>query len=33
MGKDVDENGTLEISSQQKTINSKEAKILGITID
>ena len=31
--KDVDENETLQISSQQKTVNSKEVEILGIKID
>ena len=30
MGKDMDENETLQISSKQKMINSKEAEILGI---
>ena len=33
MGKDVGENETLQISSQQKMINSKEVAILGIKID
>ena len=33
MGKDVEENETLEISSQQKMINSIEVEILGIKID
>ena len=30
MGKDVDANETLQISSQQKMINSKEVEVLGI---
>ena len=33
MGKDVKENETLQISSQQKMINSEEVEILGIKID
>ena len=33
MTKDVEENKTLQILSQQKTINSKEVEILGIRID
>ena len=33
IGKDVDENETLQISSQQKTINSKKVEILGIKTD
>ena len=33
MGKDVDENKTFQISSQQKMINSKDVEILGIKID
>ena len=33
VGKDVKENGTLRISSQQKMINSKEVEVLGIKID
>ena len=33
MGKDVDENETLQILSQQKMINCKEVEILGIKID
>ena len=33
MGKDVDENETLQISGQQKMINSEEVEILGIKID
>ena len=33
MGKDVEENETVQISSQQKIINSKEVEILGIKID
>ena len=33
MGKDVDENKTLQISSQQKMINSKAVEILEIKID
>ena len=33
MGKDVEENETLQISSQQKMINSEEVEILGIKID
>ena len=33
MGKDVEENKILQISSQQKTINCKEVDILGIKID
>ena len=33
MGKDVEENETLQISSQQKMINSKEVEILRIKID
>ena len=33
MGKDVEENETLQISSQQKVINSKEVEISGIKID
>ena len=33
MGKDVEENETLQISSQQKMINSKEVEILGIKVD
>ena len=33
MGKDVKENETLQISSQQKMINSKEVEILGIKVD
>ena len=33
MGKDVEENKTFQISSQQKMINSKEEEILGIKID
>ena len=33
MDKDVEENKTLQISSQQKIINSKEVEILGIKID
>ena len=32
MGKDVGENETLSISSQQKMINSKEVENLAITI-
>ena len=32
MGKDVKENKTFQISSQQKMINSKEVEILGIKI-
>ena len=32
MGKDVGENETLPISSQQKMINSKEVETLAITI-
>ena len=33
MDRDVGENKTLQISGQQKTINSKEVKRSGITID
>ena len=33
MGKDVEENETLQISSQQKMINNKEVEILGTKID
>ena len=33
MGKDVGENETFQISSQQKMINNKEVEILGIKID
>ena len=33
MGKDVEENKTFKILSQQKMINSKEEEILGIKID
>ena len=33
MGKDVKENETLQISSQQKMINSKEVEILGIKVN
>ena len=33
MGKDVEENKTFQISSQQKMINCKEEEILGIKID
>ena len=33
MGKDVEENKTLQILTQQKMINSKEVEILGIRID
>ena len=33
LGKDVEENETLQISSQQKLINIKEVEILGIKID
>ena len=33
VGKDVEENETLQILSQQKIINSKEEEILGIKID
>ena len=33
MGKDVEENETLQISSRQKMINSKEVEILGIKMD
>ena len=33
MGKVVEENKTLQISSQQKTINSKDVEVLGIKID
>ena len=33
MGTDLNENETLQISSQQKMINSKEVEILGIKID
>ena len=33
MGKDVDENETLQILGQQKMINCKEVEILGIKID
>ena len=33
MGKGVEENKTLQISSQQKMINSKDVVILGIKID
>ena len=33
MGKDVDENETLQILSQQKLINSKEVAIFGMKID
>ena len=33
MGKDMDENETLQILSQQKMINCKEVEILGIKID
>ena len=33
MGKDMDENKTLQISSQQKMINSKAVEILEIKID
>ena len=33
MGKDVKENETLQISGQQKMINSKEVKISGMKID
>ena len=32
MDKDVDANETLQISSQQKMINSKEVEVLGIKI-
>ena len=33
MSKDVEENETLQISSQQNMINSKEVEIIGIKID
>ena len=33
MGKEVHENETLQISSEQKIINSKEVEILGIKVD
>ena len=33
MGKDVNENETLQTSSQEKMINSKEVETLGIKID
>ena len=33
MGKDVEENKTLQISSQHKMINSKDIVTLGIKID
>ena len=33
MGKDVEENETLQISSQLKMTNSKKEEILGIKID
>ena len=33
MGKDEDENKTLQISSQQKMITSIEVEVLGIKID
>ena len=33
MGKDAEENEILQISSQQKTINSKDVEVLGIKID
>ena len=33
MGKDVEENETLQISSQLKMTNSKKVEILGIKID
>ena len=33
MGKDVGENETFQISSQQEMINNKEVEILGIKID
>ena len=33
MGKNVDENEALQISSQQKMISSKEVEILEIKID
>ena len=33
MRKDVGENETLQISSQQKMINTKEVEILGIKTD
>ena len=33
MGKDVDENKTLQISTRQKMINSKVVEILEIKID
>ena len=33
MGKSVDENETLQVSIQQKMINSKEVEISGIKID
>ena len=33
MGKDVGENETFQISSQQKMINNKEVEILRIKID
>ena len=33
VGKDVEENETLQILSQQKIINSKQEEILGIKID
>ena len=33
MGKDVGENETFQISSQQKMINNKKVEILGIKID
>ena len=33
IGKDVDENKTFQISSQQKLINSNEVEILRIKID
>ena len=33
MGKDVEENETLQISSQQKMLNSKEVEILGMKIN
>ena len=33
MGKDMEKNETLQISSQQKMINNKEVEILGIKVD
>ena len=33
MGKDVEENESSQISSQQEIINSKEEVILGVNID